>query len=65
MVPTRRIEDRMRKLCERASQAEGEELEAIVTELQITIHEYLRRMGNNMLAGVLRFPKIPEERRKP
>jgi hypothetical protein len=65
MAPTRRIEDRMRKLCERATHAEGEELEAIVTELQITIHEYLRRMGNNMLAGVLRFPKIPEERRKP
>jgi hypothetical protein len=55
----------MRKLCERATHAEGEELEAIVTELQITIHEYLRRMGNNMLAGVLRFPNVPEERRKP
>jgi len=65
MVPTRRIEDRIRKLCERAAHAEGERLETIVAELQTAMHEYLRRMGNNMLAGVLRFPKVPEERRKP
>jgi len=65
MVPTRRIEDRIRYLCERAAHAEGKQLEATVAELQIAISEYLRRMGNNMLAGVLKFPDFPEERRKP
>ena len=65
MVPTRRIEDRMRELCEGATHAKGEQLEAVLVDLQITIHEYLRRMGNNMLAGVLKFPDVPEERRKP
>jgi hypothetical protein len=65
MTATRRIEDRIRKLCDRAATAEGKQLEAVLAEIQVTIHEYLRRMGNNMLAGVLRFPNVPEERRKP
>jgi hypothetical protein len=52
-------------LCDRATHAEGEQLEAIVSELQVAIHEYLRRMGNNMLAGFIKFPNTPEERRKP
>jgi len=65
MAATRRIEDKIRTLCQLAAQAEGKELETVVADLQITIHEYLRRMGNNMLAGVLKFPNVPEERRKP
>ena len=39
MVPTRRVEDQIRKLCDRAANAEGEQLEAIVAELQVRIHE--------------------------
>ena len=65
MAPTRRIEDRLRDLCERATYAKGEELEAVAAELHVTINEYLRRMGNNMIAGVMKFPDVPEERRKP
>jgi hypothetical protein len=64
MLPARRIEDRIRVLCGRIASAPDRELDDILAELQITIHEYTRRCENRISATVLAWRAAPPERRR-
>jgi hypothetical protein len=63
-TPTRRIDDRIRDLCTRVASAPENEMNAILSELQTTIHEYTRRTQNRLSATVLSWRTYRGERRK-
>jgi len=65
MRPKRRIEDQLRELCARAARASDPALPAIMSELEVVLNEYMRRVSNRNYANVLLWPKSPLERRKP
>ena len=54
VVPSRRLEDRIRQLCARAVTAQGSELDRTLVDLQSALHEHierLRRMTATKLVG--------------
>ncbi|HZQ94708.1 MAG TPA: hypothetical protein VFA67_06835 [Candidatus Sulfotelmatobacter sp.] len=53
-MPSRRLEDRVRELCAKATAAEESEIVGILTELRETLAEHnrrLRKMAAQKLAG--------------
>jgi len=65
MPPSRRLSDRIRSLCARASEASGEELSAVLAELQIAMAEYKRRIENRASAiAIFHWPDYPLDRRQ-
>jgi hypothetical protein len=59
------MEDRIRELCRRALTASDDELAMIAQELTMAVNEHARRVDNNLLATILKWPDPPRERRKP
>lgn len=64
MQPGRRIEDQIRELCARASFASDKELELILSELQVAMNEYGRRLENKLSAVILHWVDPFVERRR-
>jgi len=65
MPPSRRLSDRIRSLCARASKASVEELSTVLSELQIAMAEYRRRIENRASAiAIFRWPDYPLDRRQ-
>jgi hypothetical protein len=64
VIPSRRLEDRIRELCNLARCVPDESLSSILAALQTALTEYTRRMANKTSATVLSWPDAPGERRK-
>jgi hypothetical protein len=60
----RRREDRIRELCASVTSASGEEVRAIIAELQLVISEYALQISNQTSATLLAWPERREERRR-
>jgi len=64
-IPARRIEDRIRHLCDEISFTQ--DLQASMTlraEIEAAIAEFIRRIENRASAAVIGWPEFPHERRK-
>lgn len=62
---SRRLDDRIRQLCERVSVTQDpEELELILPELQAALHEAIERLRIRAVAVLTGDPDIPDQRRK-
>ncbi len=59
---TRRLDDRIRHLCARVTEASNEELEAILQDLLSAIHEKIERL-RSLAASQLLDRKPAKERR--
>jgi hypothetical protein len=60
-MPRRRLEDRIRELCARASEPDWR---SVLAELRIAIHEHALKMSNLTMAAVVGgHPHIIRERR--
>jgi hypothetical protein len=64
MPQSRRLEDRIRELCRLAASSPNHQVAPIISELDIALTEYIRRIDNKVSASVLNFPDVPIERRK-
>ena len=62
--PARRLEDRIRDLCQRVTSSTDGDLAHTVAELQMALREYSLRVHNKTAATVLSWPEFPRERRK-
>ena len=56
VVPSRRLEDRIRELCARAVSATGTELEPLISELQSALREHNSRLRTLAAAKLANFP---------
>jgi hypothetical protein len=48
-VPARRLEDRIRELCDKALTADASELEEVFSELRSSLHEHSERLRKIMV----------------
>jgi hypothetical protein len=65
MIPTRRLEDRIRELCRSVlAGTPNEDIFDVLAQLQIAMGEHSRRIENNSAATVLGWPDFPCERRE-
>lgn len=61
----RRLDDHIRELCTAAVAASSpEELDAILSELRVAIHEYTVRLRRRAALLLCTHPEFPQERRK-
>jgi len=63
-VPTRRLDDRIRELCQQAIAARSaDELDTILAELRSALDEHSKRVRKRFLTLVLREKGFTQERR--
>ena len=64
-IPARRLEDRIRQLCDEISFTEDlQEFVKLRIEIEAAISEFIRRIENRASAAVIGWPEFPHERRK-
>jgi uncharacterized membrane protein YccC len=64
MRESRRLEDRIRQLSARVLQANADELQQLISQLQVALAEYIRRTENRTSAIVFRLAGVSGDRRK-
>ena len=62
-IPTRRLEDRIRKLCTSIIAESDLEYSEVLAELQTAVNEIVRRLDNKQIASVLSCGEQPLDRR--
>lgn len=62
LMPTRRLDDRIRELCARITEASNGELEGVLQELLGAVHEKVERL-RNLAVRQLVGGKTPKDRR--
>ena len=63
LMPSRRLEDRIRELSARLASSSDSEFSQVLG-LQATLSEHSRRVRNKTSASILSWPEHPHERRK-
>jgi hypothetical protein len=61
-MPTRRLDDRIRRLCARVPAAPNEELESILQDLLGAVHEKIERLRDLTTDQLLRLKPLKERR---
>jgi hypothetical protein len=63
-MPSRRLEDRIRELSVRIASTPNTEFQSVLSDLQVAMHEFARRLENKTSASIFDFPDLAAERRK-